>query len=74
MKKSLIFTIILCVVAGSIATAMDLYFTKDKPHVDFSVDYQIDLQPNGYKILDENGEVYHVPPGQLEQWFLEMNL
>jgi hypothetical protein len=41
---------------------------------DFKENYKIDLKQDGYLIEDQNGEVYFVPNGQLEVWFLEMNL
>ena len=40
---------------------------------DFKSNYQIDLKPNGYLILDQQGDVYYVPFGELEDWFIEDN-
>lgn len=41
---------------------------------DFKTNYQIDLKQDGYLILDQYDEVYYVPYGQLEDWFLEDNM
>lgn len=42
---------------------------------DFSDDYIIDLKPDGYLVVDTyDGECYYVPFGELEDWFMEMNM
>ena len=47
----------------------------DYTPMDFRENYAIDLKPDGYLIVDSHdGECYYVPFGQLEDWFLEMNL
>lgn len=42
---------------------------------DFNSNYDVDLKPDGYLIVDRyDGECYYVPFGELEDWFIEMNL
>lgn len=48
-------------------------YCEYEPH-DFKRNYSIDLKPDGYLILDEQGEVWYVPFDELEGWFLKMNL
>lgn len=40
---------------------------------DYHMNYGIDLKPDGY-LINADGEIYYVPFGELEDWFLEDNL
>ena len=82
MKNTLRFIALGCIVGGLTLLSCIILINplpvheshEDPTHQEFESNYQIDLQSDGYLILDRKGEVYHVPFGQLEVWFLEMNL
>tara|TARA_R110000744_G_scaffold132655_1_gene240882 strand:- start:543 stop:779 length:237 start_codon:yes stop_codon:yes gene_type:complete len=78
MEKSLKYHQNLCIVLIALcAFLVVLYAREVRKHRtpdNFNLDYQIDLKPKGYTIIDQDNQTYYIKSGNLEEWFLDDNL
>jgi len=78
MEKTIKYLERMCVVLILLCTFLVyLWSSKVREHRTpdyFNLDYKIDLQPEGYTIIDEDHQAYYVKAGELEEWFLDDNL